>query len=134
MPGISFDTITFFEIILCGFIAVWVFRHFTNSEKKYAEFEWFGLSAFWGLSILALWNSIAMLNPDLQVQTSELLKNPFSTGLTLSTFSIILGYGASRVIRLRIWNYVIKFFGKNGKDESGDIDLLFRKILNLFKD
>jgi len=134
MPDISFDTVAFFEIILGGFMAVWVFRYFAGSERKYSEFEWFGLSAFWGLVILALWNSFAQLTPELQTQTNELLKNPFATGLTLSTFfSVILGYVAARLVHFRFWRYVMNFFGKGGEDDSGDIGLLAKDLFRIFK-
>ena len=93
----TLDTLTFFEIILSGFMAIWTFRHFTNKNKVYSEFEWFGLSVFWGLIIIAV---VAQLP---YPKMSELLSNPLATGLVTSILGVILGYLATEFLRLLYW-------------------------------
>ena len=39
---------TFFYIGLSGFMAVWTFRKTVRRADKLSEFEYIGLSAFWG--------------------------------------------------------------------------------------
>ena len=91
----TLDTMTFFEIVLSGFMTVWTFHHFSKSDKKYAEFEWLGLSTFWGLVIITTVTWLLKSYPNL----NDLLANPFATGLVTSFFGIILGFVGGKISR-----------------------------------
>ncbi len=112
------DTLTFFYVALCGFMTVWTFRYFTNRKEKYSEFEWLGLSAFWGVAVLGLWGMI----PD-STEKTKIFANPFAAGFMLSFVGILLGYGASRISKMGWFAWLFKFLGRDGRDKSGNIPL-----------
>lgn len=91
----TLDTITFFEIALSGFMTMWIFRHFTKNDKKMAEFEWLGLSVFWGLLIMTLLSGLNSLKPYPNMQ--EFLSNPLATGLGTSIIGIVIGFFGAQV-------------------------------------
>lgn len=92
----SFDTQTFFTIILSGFITVWVFRYMTKSEKYIDTFEYLGLSAFWGLMIICIFE---FLQKD-QEKVSNLLNNHYASGIIFSLFfAPLLGFLGSILAR-----------------------------------
>lgn len=109
------ETATFFYVVLSGFMAVWTFRYFTNRKEKYSEFEWFGLSVFWGLAILGVFGMAP------EASKTEILENPLTTGFLLSFFGIFFGYSLSRFSRLGWLSAISRFFGKDGRDKSRDI-------------
>ena len=111
------DTQWFFEIFLAGFVTVWVFRYFTNNDKKYAEFEWFALSAFWGIFVIGIVGSI----PHIQDQLKDIFANPFATGTAMSFFGAIVGYSGSRILRFKWFKWLLNYLGKTGGDKSGKI-------------
>lgn len=53
MENFPLNSWMFWILILPGFLTVWVFRYF-NRTKGAGEFEYAGLSIFWGLFILFL--------------------------------------------------------------------------------
>jgi hypothetical protein len=110
----TIDTFVFYELALSGFIAVWIFRYFTGRKEKNSEFEWLGLSAFWGLVILIIVEAIHL--PEQQLK--DLLGNPFAAGLALSTFGIVLGYMGSRFVRIKLFKRLITYLGKDSEDQS----------------
>jgi hypothetical protein len=95
----SFDTYSFFLVGLSGFMTVWTFRYFTGS-KKTAEFEYVGLSAFWGLVMLVIWESLPKAHPE---QITELLSNPYAAGFVLSLLGALVGYAGSEAVKLIKW-------------------------------
>lgn len=119
MP-IPIDTIVFFEIALAGFIAVRTFRYFSENKEKYSEFEWLGLSAFSGLFIIMTMGGIIQTYPGGIAELNKLLVNPFATGAIMSSFGFIFGYVASRIIRFKIWSWLMEYIGKNGKQDRSD--------------
>ena len=106
----SFDTQTFFTIILSGFITVWVFRYMTKSEKRIDTFEYLGLSAFWGLIIIFIFQ---YLQKD-QEKVNNLLNNYYASAIVFSLFfAPLLGFLGSVLARplKYFFDGVRKFFG-----------------------
>lgn len=84
----TLDTQTFFYIILGGFITVWTFRYITKSNKAIDSFEYLGLSAFWGLFILMIFELI-LKDPE---KINKALQNQYSAGFIFSiVFAPLLG-------------------------------------------
>jgi len=110
----------FFEIFMAGFMTVWSFRYFSGSKEKYSEFEWFALSAFWGIVIIGL----IPLFPNSQ-ETKDLINNPFETGFTFSFVGLFIGYAGSRIARMKKFKSLMVFLGKGGQDQSEELS--FRK-------
>jgi len=84
----SFETFTYFQIILAGFVTVWSYRYFNKSQAKITDFEYLGWSSFWGLVLLAGLEFVLKTYPKL----NELISNPFATGLLLSVFGFFLAF------------------------------------------
>ena len=103
----TLDTYTFFEIILSGFIMIKTYRLFQENMTKYSEFEWLGLSAFWGLIIMLTVSSVQ----NNSVIMHDLIINPLNTGIVMSMFGIIFGWLASIISRRRVVRYIIKTVG-----------------------
>jgi len=110
------DTITFFEVVLAGFITVRTFRIFSETKEKYSEFEWLALSALCGIFVLITVESI----PGMMTELPKVLQNPFATAAVMSIFGVVFGYLASRITRTRLWAWVTNYFGKNGRRDSSD--------------
>jgi len=92
----TFDTQTFFFIILGGFITVWTFRYITNSKKAMDSFEYLGLSAFWGLFIIMMFESI---QKDLD-KVDRMFQNQYAAGFIFSVlFAPFLGLVGSVLVR-----------------------------------
>lgn len=114
------DAQIYFYIILSGFITVWTFRFLTHSKKPTNDFEYLGLSAFWGLVITYLaqlylkwyWHSDAE-------KMKDVFANPLATGLVFSIiFSPVLGMLGSLLVRPLKWSiekYKQIAFGKKIK-------------------
>jgi len=105
----SFDTYSFFLIGLSGFITVWTFRYLTKSEKT-AEFEYICLSAFWGIAILAIWESsqsIVKSSPD---HIRQFLSNPYAAGFVLSFLGMIFGFVGAHVANFKWFRRMVLFF------------------------
>lgn len=79
MSDVSIADINFLFFVIPGFIAVWSYRYSTYSEKK-ADFEYLGLSFFWGLVIAAL--------STLLLKNSSLFNNPYAVSLTFSIIGL----------------------------------------------
>jgi hypothetical protein len=89
-----FEQIGFTEIltfVIPGFITVWSFRNFTHS-KKIGDFEYLGLSIFWGLIMVVL-NSIISPKDSFR----EVLGNPFAAAIAFSFVGCILGFWVARI-------------------------------------
>lgn len=97
----TLDTTIFFEIALSGFLTVWVFRSLNGKKDKYSEFEWLGLSTFWGLLIIMLFTTIFKAYPHLQ----DILNNPFATAIITSIIGIGLGFIGNEINK---WKWVHK--------------------------
>ena len=96
------DPQTFFIFILSGFITVWSFRYFSKSSKKLGEFEYFGLSAFWGVIMLMIYGTIPWVSKD---QVQKLVSNQYTCGFVLSLLGYFVGYAGA-------WLSRTKFFRK----------------------
>ena len=90
----TLDTVTFFQVVLAGFVFVWTFRHFTHSEKKMGEFEWLASSALWGVVFLAVFAQLFQGYPKIK----ELLANPLATCVVVSFFGFAVAY-----LLVRVW-------------------------------
>lgn len=92
----SFDTQTFFLIILSGFVTVWTFRHFMEIRKT-GDFEYLALSAFWGLFNIAV-VEISLLND--QTKISQVITNPYAGGFVLCIFGFLFGLGGAIFLKI----------------------------------
>lgn len=94
--NMEFDTEIFFLIVLSGFITVWTFRYFTGL-KKTGDFEYLGLSAFWGLfNIIVL--ELLLLNDKTKI--SQSLANPYAAGFVLCILGFLFGWGGARFLKM----------------------------------
>jgi len=104
---ISIADFHFLVFIIPGLITVWTFRYFTNS-KKTGDFEFLGLSFFWGIIVLVIMETLSR-----QHSLDNLLKNPYATAIVLSAFGFIFGCIAGRISRTKIFKIIMNFLGKN---------------------
>lgn len=102
-----FETYTYFQIILAGFVMVWSYRNFSKSQFKISDFEYLGWSSFWGLCLLLFLQWVLQGYPDFE----ELIANPFATGLILSIFGFLFGF---------IFGGLVTFFRKKNKKKLLD--------------
>ena len=127
----SVDTQTFFQIILAGFVIVWAFRKTAGRVSKIGDFEYFGLSAFWGLVVLVVMEAIPTKHSD---DIKNLLVNPYATGLVFSLFGGVLAGWTGfltkhdpEISERTFWRFinkvrekfrkpVIKYYNQNDKD------------------
>jgi len=84
---INFSDVLIF--VIPGFITVWSFRNFTHS-KKTGDFEYFGLSIFWGLVMVLLNSLIAEQN-----EFEKILGNPIAAAIAFSVIGASLGVMAA---------------------------------------
>lgn len=82
-------------------MTVWVFRKTVKSKEKLGEFEYIGFSAFWGIILIALYNSVRAHFPS--SPTADLFSNPFAAGLCLSIAGMIGAWVSGLV-----WNFLKK--------------------------
>ncbi len=82
----NLDSQATYLIVLSGFMTVWSYRHVTGSTRT-GEFEYLGLSIFWGMLNLALYE---LLQPD-QAAIATYLANPYAAGFALSLIGAALG-------------------------------------------
>lgn len=95
----NFEAYSYFAIILSGFVAVWMYRHFSKSQAKISEFEYLGWSAFWGLVIIVSFQLVAKLIHVDNPAFNEVFKNPFATGLITSVLGLVGGTVMGLVVR-----------------------------------
>lgn len=93
----EFDREIFFLIVLSGFITVWTFRYFTGS-KKTGDFEYLGLSAFWGLFNIFVFELLISLDKKSLSQVTG--GNPYAGGFVLCIFGFVFGWGGASLLRL----------------------------------
>lgn len=84
MENLSIDITHFLLFVIPGFILVWTFRNFTGS-KKTGDFEYAGLSFFWGLVMVSIYGAM------LPGRLGDLLSNPYAAALGLSPFCFMAG-------------------------------------------
>lgn len=104
----NFEVYSYFVIILSGFVAIWMYRHFSKSQSKISEFEYLGWSAFWGLAILISFQLVAKFFHTDSEALINLFGNPFATGFSMS----ILGLVGGTCIGLGVRDF------KNGKKNN----------------
>jgi hypothetical protein len=106
----SFDIETFYRLILSGFVTVWAFRRFSAHPKaKQSDFEYLGLSAFWGLVVLLL---LAWIERETPERINDLFANPFATGVVFSALGASIGFlGSSLFHRTNPLNRLYCFCG-----------------------
>jgi hypothetical protein len=84
----------FLIFVIPGFITVWTYRHVSWSDKKSCDFEYLGLSFFWGLIMLLLYG---LINKNDSVK--KLLENPYIAAFVLSGFGLFVGWLGGRISR-----------------------------------
>lgn len=105
---ISINDLNFLLFIIPGFIIVWSFRYFTGSRKT-GDFEFLGLSFFWGLTNLLLtflyyktfWS---------QEKFQTMLENPYGAVFTLSLFGFTLGWIGGALSKIKLVQRAINWF------------------------
>ncbi len=106
MDQINLDVYHFLIFIIPGFIVVWTFRYFTGSKKD-GDFEFLGLSFFWGLVVLMLFILINELSADAKKAALKLLENPYAAAFVLSVFAVAIGWVGSEIVNSK-WFKKIK--------------------------
>lgn len=87
----TFEAYSYFTIVLCGFVAVWMYRHFSKSQVKISEFEYLGWSSFWGMGIIIFFQLVfKFFNTD-STGLTKLFSNPFAAGFLMSILGLIGG-------------------------------------------
>jgi len=92
---VTLDATIFLYIGISGFMTVYSYRLFVKSDKKLSEFEWLGLSAFWGLIIITFLSLFSKIFPNF----TELISNPFATALVDSIFGIGFSFSGSQIVK-----------------------------------
>ena len=85
---------SYFIFVLSGFITVWSFRFVTKS-KKTGDFEYLGLSVFWGLFTLMFFEYVIHDIPKIQ----QLLSNQYAAGAVLSLIGGTIGLAAGLIVK-----------------------------------
>jgi hypothetical protein len=104
---ISIDNLNFLLFVIPGFITVWSFRYFTRS-KKTGDFEFLGLSFFWGLSTLLLTIFYYKLFLS-QEKFLKMLENPYAAAFILSLFGFIFGWVGGVLSRIKWFHKIINW-------------------------
>ena len=105
----TLETQAYLYIILSGFITVWTFRYLINSQKPLNDFEYLGLSVFWGLvnfflSILYLkWSGIGAER--IAVMFSDPLRTGFNLSIFFGPFLGFLGWAVAKPLKFIIDKY-----------------------------
>lgn len=91
----SIGIYTYFLIVLSGFGFVWGYRKAGWNPKPISDFEYAGFSAFWGVIILGIysWTMRGKLE-----SLNALLSNPYSAGVVLFVFGLVLGLGLKFIL------------------------------------
>lgn len=88
----SIDTYTFLLVVLGGFFFLWSYGKASGIKKEFKDFEYLVFSTFWGLMLL-LALSFSSWVQRIPIPT-ELLKNPFATGIAMSFAGLAFGWTA----------------------------------------
>jgi len=94
----------FFLFIIPGFITVWSFRYFIGSKEK-RDFEYFALSAFWGLLMFIFYILISK-----QENIIKLFESPYAAAVALSILGVSMGWLGSIIIRSKYFKEVDHWF------------------------
>lgn len=97
----------FLIFVIPGFVTVWTFRYFTKSEKK-GDFEFLGLSFFWGLIILLFYE---LVSPKESI--NKLLENHYAAAFVFSLVGPIFGWLGSRMSKAEWFRGLIKKLNKD---------------------
>lgn len=90
-----FDNIyIYFFVILGGFMLVRSFRVSMNYKEKLGEFEYLGLSSFWGIVILFVWSIFATKT------NSGSINNILEGGVLLTLIGFLLGKMAAWLLKM----------------------------------
>jgi RsiW-degrading membrane proteinase PrsW (M82 family) len=113
MNSFPTDIYNFLIFIIPGFVVVWTFRYFTDSNKK-GDFEFLGLSFVWGLILLLLYEFIAKFtfgqSYDKKIQ--ELTGNLYAAAAVLSTLSVMMGFVGAFLSRKGLFTWIKKILTK----------------------
>jgi hypothetical protein len=97
MENFTISDFNFFLFAIPGFLMVWCFRKFTHKEIK-SDFELVGLSIFWGLVNLALWEFFSGTKI-----VNETLKNIYVAALVLCLVGVLFSYIGSWIALQKWW-------------------------------
>lgn len=108
MDYLSIGEYNFLIFIIPGFLTVWSFRYFAESQKK-GDFEFLGLSFIWGLIMLIIFQ---LINKE-DYRIERLLSNPYSAAIILSLFGFISGWFGNQIIQWGWFKKIIIFLKSN---------------------
>ncbi len=91
----------FFLFVIPGFITVWSFRYFIGSKEK-RDFEYFALSALWGLLMFLLYSFFSK-----QENLVKLFENPYAAAIILSILGLIMGWLGSVLSRTKSFQKIV---------------------------
>ncbi len=100
----SIDQFSFWIFLIPGFVLVWSFRYFTNSDKK-GDFEFLGLGMFCGLLNLILYGLLIKWG----LLKSVPMENQYSAAIILSMFSFTVGLMSAQISKYNWFKVVIRF-------------------------
>ena len=114
--GFPLDSYNFFLIILTGFVIVWSFRKTMGQKEKISDFEYLGLSAFWGtvtlvcLVLIQRGNSTKLANLDIMLKEPR-ISGPFIAlwgGFCAVAIGLLLRYTPAPLDK--IWHHTGTYF------------------------
>lgn len=104
MQNLQIADLNYLVFLIPGFLMVWCFKKFTAKPAP-DDFEFAGLSFFWGLVNLMLWE--LLVKKEIVDQT---LKNIYATTFILCIFAVVFAYGASWIALQDWWMGLKKIF------------------------
>ncbi len=132
MNQFPIDTYNFFFIVLSGFMTVWTFRYFSRSQKK-GDFEYLGLSAFWGLVLCAIVGLFFKYSNIPSDKINLFSSNPYAGGFTLSLIGIVGVYIANVVVKIvkQVKDLIKKKLDGRMRQKNYQNKFMAKKILKL---
>ena len=103
----NIDAYSFLTLGVSGFMTVWTFRKLTKQKEKLGEFEYLGLSTFWGMIIIFTALLIPKTNPE---NFYKAFNNPFAVGFVFSCFGIIMAILGAELFWIGLLISKTKFF------------------------
>jgi len=109
MADILTDQFAFWIFLVPGFILLWSFRYFTNSNKR-GDFEFFGLGIAGGFLILLLYGLLVRWGAIESFKDETPL---YAAGFMLSILSYVAGLFCAQVSKWRWFRKIVNFLKSN---------------------
>ena len=105
MTNILNDQFAFWVFLVPGFVLIWSFRYFTNSDKK-GDFEFFGLSIAGGFFIFLLYGILVKLGA-FKIPEGETYI--YFLAIPLFVISFMTGLICAQISKYNWFKSIIKF-------------------------